>query len=1301
MTYEELKSRLSQVETALQSINGNNAPALDMQYTTETVHQLTSIKESLIAKLQMLEEGDETMFVSTKGGDTKAVTMDRKAAMDLKKDPAITGIDTAKGATIKETDRLVKNKGIEFTKLETTLLAKEVGKAVAKALKALGDEVGRMKAIRLEPNSFEIEVTYKGEVRDDEFSFYVSNDELHLVDFTFDKVMVNVGAKPSGEPIINVDVLTNELQKHWKSFNESSIKEGEGDDHHYIKVKSNDYKKAMAILDQNVDPTYVKMDVVDDDGAGNTIIYFMFKHEAGFDDMYDDSENPDSEFYQEPDEDPQAFIYDVVMDLRANDIELAGHSAEMDEAADNSDWAMKIRNINQHGRNMKQVDKLKKSEPTINPDYKKAIGNSPRVKAIIDKLEAKRAQVMRDMEQEAEPQGGPISDKYGDMLNKIDTALEKARGGKVVHYDDRQVDTSTNENAIDPAEYGDIGKAYLAGFKKQHTLTLDQLEQLGRKIVNQLHKGDFEAAKAKHLSEAGFSDDSLFTFGFDLDEIQYVVDYLQANYSEQDYELHVGRGDTHPNAVTLNNPKMEYDAELGDLLDGAKGSDQTDYEDYRREEDDYANNELPEELEKGQVKKVKKIVGQLKKSVKGHGAQAEYLGSLIKENASRNLDEIFGAIGYRQGFDEFIEDNPGAVEVLMEWIGGVSEFRERISNEYSREEQENLGFYYGDDDEDEYNESTVKEGRGDLETITRVVEDMAAEDGTTVKEAAEEIIHVLRITYGLDAMDEGDNSPINNARPRDTRPEEERWDGGIGENLNPEVTNKVNQFIKAMAKRYGYEEQDAVYAIMAALKQGSFDGVKEGDGLWANINAKKKRGEKASHGNSKAFKAAKKAGKALAKTKEGVLKEFTDQTFKGSEIIDMANKNAPDMFGKQIFADLLPKGMASENAAIEALKAHDKSPLKHRMGIYAPMFVHVQYHNLEHEGEEYQMHQTQYYNGNFKDKDPNFNPRVSRITLFKDPEGEDTNLGMILVKTGEYVQDLNVLPGLGKRVSEVVNEGDSNITSFLLKYRDASVKHIEGRLEDDMGTQEVAIEYLDWSEEEASDADGTVYADAAETIADNPELAQEFLDQDDMKQIKMASGVNESSCKVGDTLTKDGRRGKVIKHSKTQATVDFGNGDVYGIAHSRIKDGKILKEATRQDLGMSSSVSKRRAKAELKKPGNDGSKVYGLDKDGKRVHIKSINDVDRFKKFELDADLNENKVADKDIEKEIKSLQKENPKGYAAEIKKLKVRLAAINLSKKKVIKEEATCCGKCGREHVKDNCKRPYLKGAKHCRTK
>jgi len=49
----------------------------------------------------------------------------------------------------------------------------------------------------------------------------------------------------------------------------------------------------------------------------------------------------------------------------------------------------------------------------------------------------------------------------------------------------------------------------------------------------------------------------------------------------------------------------------------------------------------------------------------------------------------------------------------------------------------------------------------------------------------------------------------------------------IKENLNPEVSKKVNQLIKAMAKKYGYDEQDAVYAVMAALKQRDFDGVKE------------------------------------------------------------------------------------------------------------------------------------------------------------------------------------------------------------------------------------------------------------------------------------------------------------------------------------------------------------------------------------------------------------------------------------------------------------------------------------------
>ena len=49
----------------------------------------------------------------------------------------------------------------------------------------------------------------------------------------------------------------------------------------------------------------------------------------------------------------------------------------------------------------------------------------------------------------------------------------------------------------------------------------------------------------------------------------------------------------------------------------------------------------------------------------------------------------------------------------------------------------------------------------------------------------------------------------------------------LTEALNPEVSQKVNAFIKAMAQRYNYSEQDAVFAIMAALKQRDFNGLEE------------------------------------------------------------------------------------------------------------------------------------------------------------------------------------------------------------------------------------------------------------------------------------------------------------------------------------------------------------------------------------------------------------------------------------------------------------------------------------------
>lgn len=80
-----------------------------------------------------------------------------------------------------------------------------------------------------------------------------------------------------------------------------------------------------------------------------------------------------------------------------------------------------------------KANQPKKSDPTIAQrgghdkvykDYLKEDSNK------IAALEKKRARLMADMEQETEPEGGPIADEYGAKLDRIDKALEKLKGTK-------------------------------------------------------------------------------------------------------------------------------------------------------------------------------------------------------------------------------------------------------------------------------------------------------------------------------------------------------------------------------------------------------------------------------------------------------------------------------------------------------------------------------------------------------------------------------------------------------------------------------------------------------------------------------------------------------------------------------------------------------------------------------------------------------------------------------------------------------------------------------------------------------
>ena len=284
MTYQELKDRLSKCELTLEKIK-NGTYKSSTKDIPQTVEKLTILKESLQKQLAEAEKGI-------------VYTDDEKKAKDLADD----------GVNVKLSDEIEEN--IQFGLDETKAIARKVGEAVAKALHSVGDEVGHMKAKKIEPNSFEIYIEYKND-NEDQFSFYIKDDTLHLVDFSFDKELVDVGVKPSGEAIVHVDHLANELQKHFKSLNEKKGKDHDGDgdidkddymaakdkaikkamgkevneapdDMYYIKVKRTDKASQNAL--QNVIETFYHpvrfADIVDDDGAGNIIFYI---HKKDFD----------------------------------------------------------------------------------------------------------------------------------------------------------------------------------------------------------------------------------------------------------------------------------------------------------------------------------------------------------------------------------------------------------------------------------------------------------------------------------------------------------------------------------------------------------------------------------------------------------------------------------------------------------------------------------------------------------------------------------------------------------------------------------------------------------------------------------------------------------------------------------------------------------------------------------------------------------------------------------------------------------------------------------------------------------
>ena len=320
MTYQEIKNRLSQCELILKKVKQE-----DVQDSNKSQALTSRIKEEIVTLKESLSKTYKNEM-NDKGTTGTVSTDDEGEAADLAK----------KGVNVQLTNE---NEGMEFSVEETKAIAKEVAKSLLDALREVGDEVAAGKIKNINPNSFDIFVEYKNNF-EDEFTFDIKDDTLHLIDFSFEKPVGEVGVKPSGEAIIHKDVITANLVKHFQALNEQEyakdievqadeeeeyqkLKNKQNDEMNeaphqtaYIKVPSTDYKNAMSVLDANIDPTYVKMDIVDNDGDGNVIIYFNFRaKDAG-----------------EFEEDVPAFIHDAAMDLRANGVAVVDASHDLEES---------------------------------------------------------------------------------------------------------------------------------------------------------------------------------------------------------------------------------------------------------------------------------------------------------------------------------------------------------------------------------------------------------------------------------------------------------------------------------------------------------------------------------------------------------------------------------------------------------------------------------------------------------------------------------------------------------------------------------------------------------------------------------------------------------------------------------------------------------------------------------------------------------------------------------------------------------------------------------------------------------
>ena len=442
----------------------------------------------------------------------------------------------------------------------------------------------------------------------------------------------------------------------------------------------------------------------------------------------------------------------------------------------------------------------------------------------------------------------------------------------------------------------------------------------------------------------------------------------------------------------------------------------------------------------------------------------------------------------------------------------------------------------------------------------------------------------------------------------------ESLEENLNEALNPEVTKAVSRFIKAMAKRYSYSEKDAVFAIQAALKQRNFDGLDErvakideilDEGVFDQYDALPRRGNL----------------------------DFNDVLYLRGEVADLKDEIA------QIYRDM------EQEAEPEGGEVAD---------MYGNLLnkAEEKLYRMQKQLDDYDMNESTLKERVVYDNETQIlKGRIAADDFMRIYRSEFRRMFSNFGKEAE-AEFKKVVKDKFSRLQEEIQESESEDMGLIDTLKD--------KMYVDVGNTQTIIHPLSKPDVRRPDRSYIIVRngniEAVQTYNSGP--IEKFVNKyrfSDWSNSQFDLGMENASGKTPLTQQSLDDAIKAIEDSrdleaKRQRDYYQSRGPVSGVGNM----DEMIKSIVKEKLTKSSSVE-------------DHIEDF-KDSDAKQFKGKSL---DKIKKMALASFLSkqgksvkENIVADKDIEKEIKKLEDENPKGFEKEIKKLKVRQAALKLSK-------------------------------------